>query len=89
MKINKYNSQLFDKQSTLFDYYFPLLIRRAVEGWNKNHHTDNKMIIIYSNCITCEKSKCLKFEDYQPQSLTQAECAMLHCMLDIFKGEGK
>ena len=88
MKINKYNSQLFDKQSTLFDYYFPLLIRRAVEGWNKLY-PDNRQIILYSNCLTQKDSVLIKFDKYQPQSLTQAECAMLHCMLDIFKGEGK
>lgn len=70
---------------------FPLLIHRAVEGWNKKYE---ESINIYKDCVTHDfypVSHYLRydFENYQPQSLTQAECAMLHCMLNIFKEERK
>lgn len=72
------------------DSYFPLLIHRAVEGWLKIHdqrfidikHKEIQLVHIAYGHVFYE------FKDYQPQSLTQAECAMLHCMLNIFK-EGR
>jgi len=67
---------------------FPLLIHRAVEGWNKKFEDKNIWIghkgIGY---IQYYNPKDYEFKNYQPQSLTQAECAMLHCLLDIFKEE--
>lgn len=71
---------------------FPLLIHRAVEGWNKI--TRNKYIIItdtflYTTSNLHRGDERYNYNNYQPQSLTQAECAMLHCMLDIFKKERK
>lgn len=70
---------------------FPLLIHRAVEGWNNKNVC--RPIQILCNCISfiTNKSDPVSIEygydndQYQPQSLTQAECAMLNCMLDIFK----
>ena len=67
--------------------YFPLLIHRAVEGWLKIHdqrfidikHKEIQLVHIAYGHVFYE------FKNYQPQSLTQAECAMLHCLLDIFK----
>lgn len=71
------------------DSYFPLLIHRAVEGWLKIHdqrfidikHKEIQLVHIAYGHVFYE------FKNYQPQSLTQAECAMLNCMLDIFKEE--
>jgi hypothetical protein len=67
---------------------FPLLIHRAVEGWNKI--TRNKYIIItdtflYTTSNLHQGDERYNYNNYQPQSLTQCECAMLHCLLDIFK----
>lgn len=71
-------------------FIFPLLIHRAVEGWNKI--TRNKYIIItdtflYTTSNLHRGDERYNYNNYQPQSLTQAECAMLDCLLDIFKGE--
>ena len=68
------------------DSYFPLLIHRAVEGCN-NFIAD---FLIYIKCSCVDRYKNSEyviycFENYQSQTLTQAECAMLHCLLDIFK----
>ena len=70
---------------------FSLLIHRAVEGFNKNQVDEqliigqNKIIIWHFDMI---HFKDWIFDNYQPQSLTQAECAMLHCLLDVFKKTG-
>jgi len=61
---------------------FPLLIYRAVEGWNKN----GDPILIANNKVVYPMTVYL-FNNYQPENLTHAECACLHCMLDIFKEE--
>ena len=68
----------------------PLLIHRAIEGWNKKYpqHT----ILVYSNGLECWSDSdnppmSLDFKDYESNNLTQAECAMLHCLLDVFKQE--
>ena len=67
---------------------FPLLIHRAVEGWNKQEY---KRLVInkYQICLNLwpfiKTEKAYNFRIYQPESLTHAECAMLHCLLDIFK----
>lgn len=81
-------------------YLFPLLIHRAVEGWNKIQEDYLKEIIVYGDSVKLIEYKesrqsgfdpfatiIKKFKNYQPQSLTQAECACLHCLLDIFKEE--
>jgi len=71
---------------------FPLLIHRAVEGWNKkNAHGDN-VIIISDDFITYygnEQGGIYDFKNYQSESLTLCECAILDCLLDIFKEERK
>lgn len=70
------------------DIVFPLLIHRAVEGWNK---TNDLKIRIFDEEIHTKKRLdhfaigFYQFKNYQPQSLTQAECTMLHCLLDVFK----
>ena len=73
--------------------WFPLLIHRTAEGFNKaNGETGQFGIYIDREKITfCDfklnrnEEKEYKFKNYQPQSLTHAECAMLHCLLDIFE----
>jgi len=68
---------------------FSTLIHRAVEGWNKKQ--ENKIIYIeidnrtvwkkYGNCCT----KKYQFIEHQPENLTACECALLHCLLEIFE----
>jgi len=73
------------------DSYFPLLIHRAVEGINKTNIVDIPVHTQFCGSFfrNNEGMNIMKemyvYKDYQPRSLTQAECAMLHCMLDIFK----
>jgi len=70
---------------------FPLLIHRAVEGINKTNIVDIPVHTQFCGSFfrNNEGMNIMKemyvYKDYQPRSLTQAECAMLHCMLDIFK----
>ena len=71
-------------------FIFPLFIHRTVEGWNKS----KTILISIFRMRVCKFSGTedivyYDFVNYQSTTLTQAECAMLHCMLDIFKGEGK
>ena len=72
--------------------FFPLLLHRAVEGWNKKR---NPLIIITSESINLwgydtnnsfESSiKLYDFKDYQPSSLTPCEMAIWDCLLDVFE----
>ena len=71
---------------------FSTLIHRAVEGWNKKYpqHT----VLVYSNGLECWSDSdnpptSLDFKDYKSNNLTQSECAILHCLLDVFKYEYK
>ena len=80
--------ELFMTQTIL-----PLLIHRAVEGLNKLWRSSS-LYKKLETALYCVKFIGLgretveyKFDDYKLQSLTQAECAMLHCLLDIFKEE--
>jgi hypothetical protein len=65
---------------------FPLLIHRAVEGWNKKLY--ESIILVQHNHLTKKESR-YNFNDYQPSSLTPCECACLHCLIEIFKEERK
>jgi hypothetical protein len=75
---------------------FPLLIHRAVEGWNKKEESILKEIIVYNDSVKLieyKKSReggfdpfaivIKKFENYQPSSLTPCECACLHCLIEV------
>jgi len=64
---------------------FPLLIHRAVEGINKKLDIQDQIIIGKFN-VECSLYDC-KFENYQPENLTQLECALLHCLIEILKEE--
>jgi hypothetical protein len=86
-----------DNEFYFYDtYIFPLLIHRAVEGWNKNEKSDLKEIIVYNDSVKLieyKKSReggfdpfaivIKKFENYQPSSLTPCECACLHCLIEV------
>ena len=80
-------SQSSDLEQVRFNnIIFPLLIHRAVEGCN--NFIDDFLIYIKCSCVDRYKNSeyvIYCFENYQSQTLTQAECAMLHCLLDIFK----
>lgn len=71
--------------------FFPLLIHRAVEGWNKKESISFSIgTIIYplllERILDSEEYHIeYKFDNYQPQSLTHAECAMLDCLLEVLK----
>ena len=79
-------SQSSDLEQARFNnIIFPLLIHRAVEGWNKKY-LDKNQIILYGNILSFSEG-ILTYNGYQPESLTQSECAMLHCLLDVFKQE--
>ena len=85
----KYNGINLQYQDVLM---FPLLIHRAVEGWNKKFSNDDNFISIGDNYIHYSKdsgNKFYKSKNYQPKSLTQSEMAMLDCLLDIFEEEVK
>ena len=70
---------------------FPLLIHRAVEGWNKKQNDRKLYIEINNNAVwkmyNYEFIKCYMIINYQSENLTQCECALLHCLLDIFEGK--
>lgn len=67
---------------------FPLLIHRAVEGFNKKHNP-KKIIDISANNAISYAENSLKYwsQAYQPENLTQLECALLHCLIEILKEE--
>ena len=67
---------------------FPLLIHRAVTGWNKI--TRNKYIIItdtflYTTSNLHQGDERYNYNNYQPQSLTPCACACLHCLIEVLK----
>lgn len=72
----------------IFDWsLFPLLIHRAVEGWNK---IDNQSFYIYMGYRYISKNYPeydirYAFKNYQPQFLTPCECACLHCLIEVLK----
>ena len=63
---------------------FPFLIHRAIE-WIKIIYSDSEKVW-YNNIYGMQ---CFRFKNYQPKSLTHAECAMLHCLIDVFKTGGE
>jgi hypothetical protein len=72
--------------------FFPILIHRAAEGWNQIQASGHSWIKISSYDIECHKDTmkgingdCYLFHEYQKESLTQLECALLDCMIEILK----
>ena len=70
----------FDRQRSGEVCWFPLLVHRAVEGIKIIYSDSEK--VWYNNIYGMQ---CFRFKNYQPKSLTHAECAMLHCLLDRFE----
>ena len=65
------------------------LIHRAIDGWNDTYNN----IAFYpdhlvKNWNDGHMNRCnYPYRDYKPQSLTQAECAMLDCLIEIIEEE--
>jgi hypothetical protein len=60
---------------------FPLLLHRAVEGWNNK---TGKFIWNHGNHIGCIYKKYW-IMDYQPSYLTPCEMAILDCLIEVLK----
>ena len=88
---------LFDESSDLYfynTYLFPLLVHRAVEGWNDK---SKGYIRICYTCIEYQKDsypieqdhveKDYEFGDYPRENLTACECALLDCIIDVIEEE--
>ena len=81
-------SQSSDLEQVRFNnIIFPLLIHRAIEGWNKKREWLENSIIINKSFVDVHNGKGYKIKSYSCVNLTQSECAMLHCLLDVFKQE--
>ncbi len=73
---------------------FPLLIHRAVEGWNNQDNRDNgKGIYVLPESVDYKSGwdndyvrniTSFSHRLYQSENLTQCECACLHCLIEIF-----
>jgi hypothetical protein len=80
--VDEYTQKIID-----YDILFSLLIHRAVEGWNK---LDNESVIVilddslmFSKLGEDEVYYYLK--NYQTKNLTQLECALLDCLVDVLE----
>jgi hypothetical protein len=65
----------------------PILIHRAVEGWNK---LDNESVIVILDdslmFSKLEKDEVYYYsKNYQTKNLTQLECALLDCLVDVLE----
>lgn len=73
--------------------HFPLLLHRAVEGWNKRNEkvyglyieVKRKEILYYRFEDTIHKEKHYKFKDYIPCHLTACEMAILDCLCRVLR----
>ena len=67
---------------------FPLLLHRAVEGWN---NARGSMISIHKDAVVFFTDNCegynddFNFEKYEPCHLTQCEMAIWDCLLEVIK----
>lgn len=83
-------SQSSDLEQVRFNnIIFPLLIHRAVEGINKS---DNGIVIIITDISVIqhiayddEYNAEYEFKNYQSETLTACECAMLDCLIEVLK----
>jgi len=65
--------------------FFPLMLYRAVAGWNNKQDIDN-CIIIFSDMVSdYNKDYIFLFENYQSENLTRCECAILDCLINIYE----
>ena len=72
---------------------FPLLLHRAVEGWNKDKkdNINNGIFVDFDKILVWrlrQKDESFDFKDYEPCHLTQGEMAIWDCLLDIFAETG-
>jgi len=70
------------------DIIFPLLIHRAVEGWNK---LNEKLYIEVDHSVWFYGEKEIieyGLNKYKPTTLTACELALLDCLVDVLSGEG-
>lgn len=79
-------------QLFIYEHIFPLLFHRAVEkicddGINIYRVKDNFHSVDYIYNESSDDK--YNIENYQPESLTACECAMLDCLIDIFNEENK
>ena len=74
----------------------PDIIKKMVElaeGWNKKHAKLNEIIHITDHRYFVAFYNGYKsyteyyYVNYQPESLTALECALLHCLIEILKME--
>lgn len=80
------NGSITDEAKICDSLFFPLLIHRAVEGWNKKCERSGRILCDYDLGMIYISGVCAKhFKSYQLQSLTHAECAMLHCLLEVLR----
>lgn len=63
--------------------FFPLLLHRAVEGWN--HDEDTPYYIQIDPHRISYVGTMYLFKDYRPCHLTACEMAILDCLLEIIK----
>ena len=84
----EYMEWMFLKDDLVFHkILFPLLIHRAVEGIN-NEKYEKEIDLGSGGYISIKGSVSFKpffLKDYQPDILTAGECAILDCLLAIFK----
>lgn len=97
----KYNGINLQYQDVLM---FPLLIHRAVEGWNKIQDKNCGNLFVNTNAVNIytesgrdiislsgvdetlyEAINIYDYTDYQPKTLTRAECAILDCLLEVLE----
>lgn len=66
-------------QYILDDDMFPLLIHRAIKNF--------KVVLYYQEhrLYSYDLQKEYEFKNYQPESLTQAECACLDCLIETIR----
>jgi len=81
------SSRWYSKESTIG---FSTLIHRAVEEWN---FTYNKIAFypdqLVRNWNDGMMNRCnYPYSEYQPETLTKLECALLHCLIEILKEGG-
>jgi len=94
MEDPNYLSIYFKGKEVIIDspLVFSTLIHRAVEGWNNNN--DGK-ISVHDKYVEYQKDRVqvlqaymemsYEFDEYEPTSLTHAECAMLHGLIEVLK----
>lgn len=69
-------------------FVFPLILHRTVEGWNRTKDFLH-FIMPYEDGIAKGDGKTFfEFKHYTGTTLTPCECAILHCLLDIFERDG-